>query len=42
MGDCGVALGEGSGFVDDEEFDLGEFFERGGVSDEDSEARGAG
>ena len=42
MGDCGVALGEGSGFVDDEEFDLGEFFERGGVSDEDSEACGAG
>jgi hypothetical protein len=42
MGDCGVALGEGSGFVDDEEFDLGEFFERGGVSDEDAKACGAG
>jgi len=28
-----VALGESSGFVDDEEFYFGEFFERGGVSD---------
>ena len=42
MGDYGVALGEGSRFVDDEEFDLGEFFERGGVSDEDAKACGAG
>jgi hypothetical protein len=37
-----VAFGEGSGFVDDEEFDLREFFERGGVSDEDAESGGAG
>jgi hypothetical protein len=42
MGDCGVAFGEGSGFVDDEEFYFGEFFQRGGVSDEDAEACGAG
>ncbi len=42
MGDCGVALGEGSGFVDDEEFDARKFFERGGVADEDAEAGGAG
>ena len=42
MGDCGVAFGEGSGFVDDEEFYFGEFFQRGGVSDEDAEACSAG
>ena len=42
MGDCGVAFGEGSGFVDDEEFYFGEFFQRGGVSNEDAEACGAG
>jgi hypothetical protein len=42
MGDCGVAFGKGSGFVDDEKFDLGEFFEGGGVSDEDAEACGTG
>ena len=36
MGDSGVALGESSRFVDDEEFYFGEFFERGGVSDENS------
>jgi hypothetical protein len=42
MGDSGVALGESSGFVDDEEFYFGEFFERGGVSDENSQAGGAG
>jgi hypothetical protein len=42
MGDCGVAFGEGSGFVDDEEFNLREFFERGGVSDEDTQAGGSG
>ena len=42
MGDCGVAFGEGSGFVDDEDFYFGEFFQRGGVSDEDAEACGAG
>ena len=42
MGHAWVALGEGSGFVDDEEFDAGEFFERGGVANEDAEAGGAG
>ena len=42
MGDCWVAFGEGSGFVDDEEFYFGEFFQRGGVSNEDPEACGAG
>ena len=42
MGDCGVAFGEGSGFVDDEEFDSRKFFEGGGVADEDAEAGGAG
>jgi hypothetical protein len=42
MGDCGGAFGEGSGFVDDEEFNLREFFERGGVSDEDTQAGGSG
>jgi len=42
MGDGGIALGEGSGFIDDEEFDAGEFFERGGVANEDAEAGGAG
>ena len=42
MGDGGIALGEGSGFIDDEEFYFGEFFQRGGVSDEDAEACGAG
>ena len=42
LGDGWVAFGEGSGFVDDEEFDLREFFERGGVSDEDAESGGTG
>ena len=42
MGDRWVALGEGAGFVDDEEFYFGEFFEGGGVADENAEAGGAG
>jgi len=42
VGEGGVALGEGAGFVDDEEFHAGEFFERGGVANEDAEAGGAG
>ena len=42
VGDGRVALGEGSGLVDDEKFDLGEFFERGGISDENAEAGGPG
>ena len=42
VGDRWVALGEGAGFVDDEEFYFGEFFERGGVADENAEAGGAG
>ena len=42
MGHAWVAFGESSGFVDDEEFDAGEFFERGGVANEDAEAGGAG
>ena len=42
VGDRWVALGEGAGFVDDEEFYFGEFFERGGVEDENAEAGGAG
>lgn len=42
MGDGGIALGEGSGFVDDEEFDARKFFEGGGVADENAEAGGAG
>jgi hypothetical protein len=42
MGNSGVALGESSGFVDDEEFYFGEFFERGWVSDKDAQAGGAG
>jgi hypothetical protein len=42
MGDSGVALGESSGFVDDEKFYFGEFFERGWASDKDAQARGAG
>ena len=42
MGDSGVAFGESSGFVDDEEFYFGEFFEGGWVSDEDAQACGTG
>ncbi len=42
VGESGIALGEGAGFVDDEEFDLGKFFERGGVANEDAEAGGTG
>ena len=42
MGDSGVAFGKSSGFVDDEEFNFGEFFQRGGISDENSQAGGAG
>ena len=41
MGDGWVAFGEGSGFVDDEEFDLGEFFEGGRVANQDAEAGGS-
>jgi hypothetical protein len=37
-----VALGESPGFVDDEEFYFGEFFERGGISDEDADSGGTG
>jgi hypothetical protein len=42
VGHTWIAFGKGSSFVDDEEFNLREFFERGGVSDEDAEACGAG
>ena len=42
MGDCWVSFGKGSGFVDNEEFYFGKFFEGGGVPDEDAEAGGAG
>jgi hypothetical protein len=38
----GIALGEGSGFVDDEEFYFGKFFEGGGVTNQNTEAGGAG
>lgn len=41
-GDGGLALGEGAGFIDEEEFDASKFFEGGGVADEDAEAGGAG
>jgi len=37
-----VAFGESPGFVDDEEFYFGEFFEGGRISDEDAEAGGTG
>jgi hypothetical protein len=42
MGDGGIALGEGSGFIDDEEFYFGKFFEGGGVANQNTEAGGAG
>jgi hypothetical protein len=42
MGDRGVALGESPGFVDDEKFYFGKFFERGRISDEDAESCGTG
>jgi len=38
----GIALGEGSGFVDDDEFYFGKFFEGGGVTNQNTEAGGAG
>jgi hypothetical protein len=42
MGEGGIALGEGSGFIDDEEFYFGKFFEGGGVANQNTEAGGAG
>jgi len=42
VGEYGIPLGERAGFVDDKEFDLGKFLERGGVADEDAEAGGTG
>jgi hypothetical protein len=42
MGEGGIALGEGSGFIDDEEFYFGKFFEGGGVTNQNTEAGGAG
>jgi hypothetical protein len=42
VGEDGIALGESAGFVDDEEFHLGKFLERGGVANQDAEPGGAG
>jgi hypothetical protein len=42
VGEDGIALGESAGFVDDEEFDLGKFLERGGVANQDAKPGGAG
>ncbi len=42
VGEDGIPLGEGAGFVDDKEFHLGEFLERSGVANQDAEACGAG